>query len=378
MPSMGMGRRIFVGSGDLAEVRDAVDSLEPSADEMVAMFIAEEGAADLERLTAALADTKHCFFGGLFPRIIHGTEVHAKGVLAFTLPRLGEPMLARGLDADDFEVPLCSALSDAPVKPTALVLADGLSPSICRFLGAIYHQLGGTISYWGGGAGKDAHTRQPCIITRQGVYQDAAVIALVPRPSRLGVGHGWQEIRGPLVATRCKRNVILQLNWESALDVYRQIVEREAPVKITPENFYEVAAAYPFAVRKHEQESVVRCAVAIGEGGTLVCAGEIPENAVLYILKADPARLVEASGRAAREARPEDPAQVSQCLIADGVSRANLLGRHFAAELAAVHDGLGPAARSCPPIGILTLGQVASYGRGYLEYFNKTCVVATL
>jgi hypothetical protein len=374
-----MGRRVFVGSGDPSEVRDAVESLEPAADEMVVVLVAQAGAADLQRLTAALADTKHCFFGGLFPRIVHGTEVHASGVLAFTLPRLGEPMLARRLDADDFEVPNCSVpMGQARGKPTAVVLADGLSASICRFLEAIYHQLGGTISYWGGGAGKNAHTRQPCIITRQGVYQDAAVIALVARPSRLGVGHGWQEIRGPLVATRTKRNVILQLNWENALDVYRGIVERDAPVKITPENFYEVAAAYPFAVRKHDQEAVVRCAVAMGQGGTLVCAGEIPENAVLYILKAEPSRLVEAAGRAARDARPEDPSQVIHCLMADGVSRANLLGPHFAAELAAVHEGLGPAARSCPPIGILTLGQIASHGSGYLEYFNKTCVVATL
>jgi hypothetical protein len=376
---MDTGRRMFVASSDPAEVGDAVESLEPAEHEMVGLFVAQAGAGDVEGLAATLGKTKHCFFGGLFPRIIHGTEVHAKGVLAFTMPRLGEPMLARGLDCDDFEVPDCSApMGEARVKPTAVVLVDGLSPTICRFLEAIYHQLGGTISYWGGGAGKDAHSRQRCIITRDGVHQDAAVIALVARPSRLGVGHGWQEIRGPLVATRCKRNVILQLNWENPLAVYRAIVEREASVKITPENFYEVAMAYPFAVRKHEQEAVVRCAVAMGEGGTLVCAGEIPENAVLYILKADPARLVEASGQAARQARPEDPSQVIQCLIADGVSRANLLGPHFAAELAAVHEGLGPAARSRPPIGILTLGQIASHGRGYLEYFNKTCVVATI
>src|SRR4051794_1731267 len=376
---MDLGRRVFVASGDVAEVRDAVESLAPAGDEMVAVLVARGGAADLERLAAALAETKHCFFGGLFPRILDGTQVHDKGVLAFTLPRLGEPMLARHLDADDFEIPDCSApMRDALVKPTAVVLADGLSANICRFLEGVYHQLGGTVSYWGGGAGMNAHPRQPCIITRQGVYQDAAVIALVARPSRLGVGHGWQEIRGPLVATRSKRNVVLQLNWENALEVYRGIVERDTSVKITPENFYDVAAAYPFAVRKHEQEAVVRCAVAIGEGGTLVCAGEIPENAVLYILKAEPTRLVEAAGRAARDARPEAPARVIQCLIADGVSRANLLGRHFAAELAAVHEGLGPAARSCPPIGILTLGQIASHGGGYLEYFNKTCVVATI
>jgi hypothetical protein len=204
------------------------------------------------------------------------------------------------------------------------------------------------------------------------------VIALVARRSRLGVGHGWTEIRGPFVATRTKRNVIAQLNWENAFDVYRGVVERDTRVKITPENFYQVAGAYPFALRKHEQEAVVRCAVAIGEGGSLVCVGDVPENAVLSIVKGEPARLIEAAGRAARDARPHDPARLTHCLVADCISRAYLLGARFPEEMAAIIDGLGPAARTCSPLGALTLGEIASHGEGYLEYFNKTCVVASL
>jgi hypothetical protein len=377
---MTTGRRVRVTSGDAGEVRAAVESLEPAADEMVAVLVAESGAPDLQSLAAALAETRHSFFGGLFPRLVEGAETYSAGVLAFTLPKLGEPMLARHLDTDTFEVPDCAAQlrGDGAAKPTAVVLADGLTANISRFLESIYHQLGGTVSYWGGGAGNSARTRQPCIITRQGVHQDAAVIALVARPSRLGVGHGWREIRGPFVATRSKRNVIAQLNWENAFEVYRGIVERDMPVKITPENFYEVASRYPFALRKHEQEAVVRCAVAIGEGGTLVCVGEVPENAVLSILKGEPTRLVEAAGKAARDARPDDVSRVTHCLVADCFSRARLLGVRFPEEMAAVNEGLGAAARSCSPLGMLTLGEIASHGEGYLDYFNKTCVVASL
>jgi len=166
--------------------------------------------------------------------------------------------------------------------------------------------------------------------------------------------------------------------FDSVYDVYRGVVERDMQVKMTPENFYQVAGAYPFALRKHEQEAVVRCAVAVGEGGSLVCVGDVPENAVLSILKGEPAQLVQAAGRAARDARPHDPSQVTHTLVADCISRAYLLGDRFPEEMAAINEGLGASARACSPLGVLTLGEIASHGEGYLEYFNKTCVVASL
>jgi hypothetical protein len=377
---MTMARRVRLTSDRTGEVRDAVLALEPGPDEMVAVFVAPQGAPELEALGATLARTEHSFFGGLFPRLVDGSETYDAGVLAFTLPRLGEPMLARHLDTDAFAVPDCAAVvrGCGGAKPTALVLADGMTPNISRFLEGIYNQLGSTVSYWGGGAGINARNRKPCVMTRAGAYRDAAVVALAARRSRLGVGHGWTEIRGPFVATRSKRNVIAQLNWENAFDVYRGVVERDTQVKITPENFYQVAGAFPFALRKHDQEAVVRCAVALGEGGSLVCVGDVPENAVLSILKGEPDRLVAAAGRAARDARPDDPSRVTHCLIADCISRAYLLGDRFREEMAAIEEGLGDAGRACSPLGALTLGEIASHGKGYLEYFNKTCVVASL
>jgi hypothetical protein len=377
------GRRVRVTSGDAAVVARAVATLAPRAGEMVAVLVAARGAPDLPALVEELAAADLCFFGGLFPHIVDGEQTHDSGVLAFTLPRLGEPMLCRHLDSDGFEVPDCvSAVRGRAEgsKPTALVLVDGLTANVSRFLETVFHQLGGSVSYWGGGAGVNARTRSACVFTRRGVFQDAAVIALAGGTSRVGVGHGWKEIRGPFVATRSKRNVIAQLNWENAFEVYRGVVERDTPVKITPENFYSIASAYPFALRKQDQEVVVRCAVGLGEGGTLVCVGEVPENAVLSILKGEPALLIEAAGRAAREACPDDASLslVTHCLVADCYSRRTILGSRFAEEIAAVNEGLGAFGRACSPLGMLTLGEIASPGEGYLDYFNKTCVVASM
>jgi hypothetical protein len=362
--------------GAVARAAEAVGG----ADEMVAVMVAEREAPALEALVAALSATRCSFFGGLFPALIDGRERRETGALVFALPKLAEPLLVRSLDTDRFSVPDALPLVQwhRGGKPTAVVLVDGLSPNISHFLRAIYYQLGNRVSYWGGGAGSLSLTPRPCVFTREGVHQGAAIIALSTLPARLGVRHGWRELRGPFIATRSAGNVIIQLNWRNAFDVYRATVEADAGTRITPENFFRVASRYPFGIRKEGQEVLVRDPVALGEGGHLVCVGDVPENAALSILKGDPAELIAAAGEAAREAaRPGARAAsvIRHCLVADCVSRGLYLGDRLSDELGAIADGLGLGTR---PIGMLTLGEISSQGEGFLEFFNKTSVVAVV
>jgi hypothetical protein len=375
---------VYLPSAEPQAVARAAETAAGGSEDMVAVLVAEQNAPDLEALVAALAATGTSFFGGLFPSLIDGQHKRDTGALLFALPKLTEPMLVRALDTDRFTVPdaLPFVQWHRGGKPTALLLVDGLSPNISHFLRAIYHQLGNRVSYWGGGAGSLTLQPRPCVFTREGVHQGAAIIALSSLPSRLGVRHGWRELKGPFVATRSDRNAIIQLNWRNAFDVYRSTVEADAGVTITPENFFRVASGYPFGIRKEGQEVLVRDPVAVGEGGRLICVGDVPENAALSILKGEPRLLISAAGQAAREAVLDgvaDPARpVRHCLLADCVSRELFLGERFSEELEEIADGLGGGAEGCHPVGMLTLGEISSHGEGYLEFFNKTSVVAVV
>jgi hypothetical protein len=209
-------------------------------------------------------------------------------------------------------------------------------------------------------------------------------MALSTLPSRLGVRHGWRELKGPYVVTRSRRNVIVQLNWKNALDLYRAAVESDLGAPLTVEGLFRLSPGYPFGLRKEGQEVVVRDPIAPGEGGTLVCVGDVPENAVLSILKGEAASLTAAAAQAAREASAgfslRSGAGVRHCLLADCVSRAQFLGERFPAELAgisqALREELGSAGGDA--IGMLTLGEISSAGQGTLEFFNKTAVVAVV
>jgi hypothetical protein len=241
----------------------------------------------------------------------------------------------------------------------------------------MFHRYGSSLHYFGGGAGSASFRPEPCVFTSAGVFRNAAIVLIAEWESRLGVRHGWQPLHGPHIATRTDGNVILELDWRPAFDVYRDVVEPDADCDLEDGCFSEVACAYPFGIQRDGIEDVVRDPVQVRDDGALVCVGEVPENTVLNILKGEPAALVAAAAQAARESRPAQSRPARQGLVADCVSRVRYLGDLFGEELHAVRDTI-TATGAPEPVGMLTLGEISSYGEGFVEFFNKTIVSGVL
>ena len=343
-----------------------------TADTQLAVFVAEQDAPDLDALVVALRSALHgrSFFGGLFPAVIDGATTCTRGALLLALPSLGAPLVMTGGAPSSLQPPNDEAV-------LALVLVDGLCRNLTGFLEALYDQLGNTVAYWGGGAGTSDLQSKPCVFCNDGVFANAAIVALAPVAAKLGVRHGWTELVGPLVATQTRGNEILELNWESALEVYRAALARVDGRPIVPETFSEISASYPFGIQKHGAEFVVRDPIATGPNGSLICVGEVPENAVLAVLRGEPEALIEAAAAAATEACTL-PCPARLILVADCVSRAAFLGDRFDEELAAMHTAASALSGELWQVGVLTLGEISSQGHAYLELFNKTAVVASV
>ncbi len=210
----------------------------------------------------------------------------------------------------------------------------------------MFDQLGNSVSYFGGGAGSLSLKSQPCLFTCEGFVQDAAIVTFIKLQCNLGVAHGWKKLTGPIVANKTHKNVVMELNWRNAFEVYQEIIEADSGVKLPRDNFYSVAMGYPFGIYKEEAEDIVRDPIMTNEKGELICVGEVPENSLLNILKGETDSLIQAAGQAAKD---------------------------FGRELAAVKENL--AGNQGIPAGMLTLGEISSYGEAYLEFFNKTIVV---
>jgi hypothetical protein len=369
---------MYLPQPTLERIVEAIQSLGMRDNDVAMILIGEKDGLDITKMISTLNEQGIDFFGALFPRVIYDEQAYEDGAVIDILPALAKPFMIKGLNHEKIELPRLIDKIKTEKKLTSIILVDGLTYNISGLLEEMFNQFGNSIHYLGGGAGSLSLKQAACVFNAEGYFQDAAAVAFIDLESRLGVRHGWQKIMGPFVATKTHKNVIMELNWRNAVDVYREVVEPDAGVQLTRENFFDVAKAYPFGIFKAQAEDIVRDPIAFNEKGELICVADVPENAVLNILKGYNSLLIEAAG----EAVPYDEALAKKKnqhhIVIDCVSRAIFLGEEFPTELATIKKKMKRDKEPARPIGALTLGEISSYGEGYLEYLNKTVVVGVL
>lgn len=329
-------------------------------------------------LVALLQAQSKPLIGGVFPQIVYQTQAYENGVLVIGLPYALDWVCIEGLSepgrcfADDIE----TALAAYATPPTAMVFVDGLATGISDFVDGLFDVLGANPHYIGGGAGSLSFVQKPCLLSNRGVHQDSALIGLLSATSCIGVGHGWTSVDKDHQITRVEKNIIYEIDHCNAFEVYQSVVNRFSVVPITRDNFFEVAQAFPFGINKLSDEKIVRDPIAVTDAGALVCVGELVEGDFVDILSAQPQQLIAAAGDTAQRAqqqRPSSPAHMT--LLIDCISRALFLKQHFHLELEAIEQ---VTPQDVPLFGALALGEIANSGVGYLEFYNKTTVVASI
>lgn len=327
-------------------------------------------ATPAEELTPAaiddtLAELSTPIFGGIFPEVIFEGDSREEGIIVIGLET--EPNIttitpggdATGLDTE-------SGIPDE----TMFVFVDAYADDGETFIDQLFNSYGVGYNYIGGGAGTLAGGGHPCLFTNDGLIDDAAVVARLPKESTIGVEHGWTEIGGPFEITDADGRVVKSLDGEPAYELYADVVERESDLTVTRENFFEVAKSHPFGISRLGAEQIVRDPFEVGEDGSLTCFGELPEGEFVHILQGDHEALIDAAGRAYEAATADAPADAAVFAF-DCISRTQYLGDAFSREL----DALSV---DSDPIGALTIGEVANDGEGHLDYYNKTAVVGAV
>lgn len=343
------------------------------------LLFSEQSVPDIPALIEALNHRNLAFFGGIFPGLIYGNQRIDTGCILKRFKALMPPFCVSGIAAGEFSG--FPHLDSTPHfdKGTALVLLDGLTPNIYRFLEKLNDLLGEQCTFIGGGAGSISLEPQPCVFTAAGFQKDAAVVCVVDKHIRLGVRHGWEQLAGPLVATATEGNTILQLNWRKAIDVYNEIVEKDCGIALDKGNFAGIAQGYPFGILREKEDDIVRDPLAIGDNGAIVCIGEVPPNTVLHVLKGRPESLLNAARKAIGECseNPGFPIEADGTFVVDCITRTLFLNEEFAQEMAIIRSGIVIKTDEQEPYGVLSLGEISSYGEGLLELFNKTIAIGT-
>lgn len=215
---------------------------------------------------------------------------------------------------------------------------------------------------------------KPCLFTNEGLLMDCGILVCFEGKSGIGVSHGWQSVSGPYRVTSSDHNIIKTLDWKPAFEVYRDAIRKHSDQNITKESFFDIAKAYPFGIAKLGAERVVRDPIKAFDDDTIMCVGEVMEGAFVDILNGDANSLIKAAGNAKRLSLQalNDTAKSSMILFIDCISRVLFLEDKFKDELNEVRSD------NLPLVGACSIGEIANSGKDYLEFYNKTSVVATI
>lgn len=345
------------------------------------MFVAEKSQAQLPSLLQALHQGNIPCFGGTFMRLIVGQETFEQGCAVVCLDLWRSPHMVHNLHRKDFSLDHLPLREELPENGTLAVLADADAPYLAEFLNRLYHRFGNRVHYLGGGAGilgAETDQQKQCIFTGdQGMVEHAAVLALIENPSVVAAHHGWKRLHGPLLATRSEGNILHELNWQPAFEVYRQVVEAQINQPLHPEDLgSRVSHGFPLGMLKQGEEDIVRLPSAVTEDGGMVCIGGIQANSVVHILHGQPQSVIQAVDQTLESCKSQSTSPPVCNVIVNCVTRYWFLEDLGTAELATVQQDLANLGNA-PMVGALFKGEIASDGRSSLIMLNKSLAIGS-
>lgn len=258
---------------------------------------------------------------------------------------------------------------------SALILTDALAGHADDLVDQLTLATSGTYQFFGGGAGDDAHFRRTHVFFGTEPVNDAVVglEILSLKPVGVGVGHGWQPASPPLRVTEAQGMLLRSLNGMPAAQAF------EHYARATGQTF-DPAAPLPFFL--HNIIGIdtggghrLRVPLSVNPDGSVACAADIPNGAIVHIMKTSSQSAIDAATTATRTAvgalGGNSP---GVALFFDCVATRLRMGDVFGFELKSVADALGGATM----VGCNTYGQIARAEGQFSGFHNCTAVVCVL
>lgn len=310
--------------------------------------------------------------GEILGRRIHdGTLVVTAVEFERTRVRQSRVLVRRPADSRAAGVTLARELRSDDLTHV-LILADGLLVNGSALVEGLRAELPPSVTITGGLAGDGERMAETYVCA--GGHPEQGVIAAVGfygRALRVGCGSfgGWDSFGPDRLVTRAEGSLLLELDGEPALRLYRRYLGDQAA------ELPAAALRFPLAVRAPgSPRFLVRTTLGIDEERAgLRFAGDIPEGGLARLMRANLDRLVDGAFQAARAAQPSKVAP-ELALLVSCVGRRMILRQRVEEELESVGEVLGPT----PTAGFYSYGELAPGPGSGLEFHNQTMTVTTL
>ena len=312
--------------------------------------------------------------GAVFPQLVWSHTLHPRGILLRVLEVMPPWRLVEGLgEPGAMPDPALRTLVDlagAGEEGDALfTIFDSFVPSISTAMENIYAQVGDRLNYFGAVAGSETFKPIPCLFDSERLIGGGVLALRLSQHPGAILECGYTVPEQLIPSTVVAGNRITQISWRPAFEVYADMIKRHYGVTVTRENFYEWGVHFPFGIIRADGEILVRIPVALHDDGSLLCVGEIPENALITVVNA-----IKPGSTAAVQAIS---AQLAGSAITDGLvyycagRRMHLGPEATSAEIRALTESVMPARIG----GALTLGEIGMTRRSRFPLFYNATIV---
>ncbi len=339
-----------------------LERIEWKENELLLLLAASASRAALPAVWQWARDKGVALAGSLFPALIQGERVAKEGACWLRLS-LAAPLL-----------PLYPKQEEPPWRhdvqnTTAFLLFNCQRGETEHLLDVLYDYLGHSIRCIGAVGECDLPKTDTGLFTQDGWCEAVGLAVFATCGLQTSRGYGFSSLPDVLVVTKAEKNRILELNWQTAQAAYQGVLAAHG---LALDDF----GHYPLGIVREESVDLVRSIVEMTEDGGLICAGEVPENAVLSVLVAEEEAMAASAAAAAEEV---EVTAAQGALIVNCYARAQLEGPIFTKELSAIRQNLQRRNSKLDALyGVLSYGEIVLPSDGILELCNKTVVIGVM
>lgn len=229
---------------------------------------------------------------------------------------------------------------------TLLLFTDGLAGHGEALIDALISQTGLQYQLFGGAAADNAKFEKTYVFCNDEVLTDTFVVAeiLTENPFSIAADHGWSKIDGPYRVTRAESNILYELNGTPAWEIYKSFAEkRDLPILEGKENNFLMQ--YILGIEKNNTEKPnLRVPLGLNSDGSLLCAAEVFEGDIIYIMTSENNKGVINGGSAAADKAKKNlvSEEIAGALVFECVATRLQLADEFASQVSTTAYAVKP------------------------------------
>ena len=258
-------------------------------------------------------------------------------------------------------------------QPVLFTLFDACLPNMYSLLRKIGAALEDEVSYGGVNAGSESFQPMACLFDLDRLVGDGVLLVLLPELARSAVAHGFDLPVRIMRANATERNRILQLEGRPAFEMYREAIRDDYGLVLSDADFYEHAVHYPLAILAEDSLVQIRIPVGLDSSGGLYCVGDVPQGALVVIVKAPRAEESDCLEQLADQLERHAAGLALLTFYCAG-RRLHMGPEQSRAELLALQQKTGAQWL----VGAFSLGEIATDGRGAPAFHNAALLCQVL